>query len=157
LIRSLLPAERLARLAGRLLGHQPDPPRRVDIGDLIDIYRPILVYGLVLAPIAAALYIWNRGRGYTPVVIVAAAVTFVVVSIGMASAIARAKAALQNGVLATGEVIDAGRLEGHIRVDIAGHQVETVYRFQRFAVGDRVGVLVDRQKQTVLLPIGITV
>jgi hypothetical protein len=157
LINKLLPAVRLARLARVLLEQQPNPPRRVGIGDLIDAYRPVLFYGLVLAPIAVALYLWYRGRGYTPLVIEGAALTFVLICIGMASTIARAKAALQNGVLATGQVIETGRVEGRIRVDIPGRHVETIYRFQRFAVGDQVGVLVDPRKQTVLLAIGIPV
>jgi hypothetical protein len=152
----MLPAERLARLARRLLEQQPEPPRRVGTGDLLHSYGPILVFGQVVVPIVVALLISYRGRGYTPLVIEAAAVTFVVICIGMALTIARAKRALENGVLATGVVTEAGRFEGQIRLDIAGHQVETIYRFQRFAVGDHVKVLVDPQKQSVLLPIGIT-
>jgi hypothetical protein len=152
----LLPPMRFAILARLLLDEQPDPPRRVGTGDLIGVYGPFLLYGLVLCPIVAALAMWFRTLGWLPGVFAAAVITFVVVVAFMASTIARAKRALQNGALAHGEVISAGRLEGQIRVDIAGRPVETLYRFQRFVVGTRVGVLVDPGKQTVLLPIGIS-
>jgi hypothetical protein len=60
---------------------------------------------------------------------------------------------LRDDVAATAEILDATRTAGHLRVTINGRAVEKAYRstaFEKLSPGDRITVLVDPRKETVL-------
>jgi hypothetical protein len=155
----LLPGVRLLLVAQRLLAQQPDPPRLVTFGDLMEIYLPSLVIGPVLVAGIAVLAVELRAGQPVPLDLVAKLVGVVIVGVAlvMTLAIRRLKQIIEGGVMARAEILDATRLAGHVRVEINGQVTDRVYRsmsFELLNAGDHITVLVDPQKETVLLPLG---
>jgi len=152
----LLPGFRLHDVARRLLAEQPDPPRRVGFGDLIEIHAPTLVYALVVVPVLAVGYITLSARHLLPLDDTARSggLIFLAMALLMAWLLVGLRNSLSAGVAATGEIVDVTRAAGHVRFEINGHTVEKAYRaptLEKLAPGDRITVLVDPRKETVLL------
>jgi hypothetical protein len=155
----LLPGVRLVDVARRLLAQQPDPPRRVSVGDLIEIYGPNIVFTLVVVPILVVLYVTIRARQPVPldVTIKAAGFTALAMALVLTWILFNLRKTLRDGVAATGEVLDATRSAGHVRVEINGRAVDKAYRsatFERFVPRDRITVLVDRHRESVFIALG---
>jgi hypothetical protein len=158
-MRRLLPGWRLVDVAQRILARQPDPPRRVGLRDVIEIHLTTLLYAFVLVPALVVIYIRVRAPLPPSVTAQFVGVTILAMALLMTRMLLGLRNSLRNGVAATAEILDASRSAGHLRVEINGHVVDSTYRsspFERLATGDRVIVLVDPRKESVLLTLGRT-
>jgi hypothetical protein len=141
-------------VAHRLVAREPDPPRHVTFGDLIEIYGPTLVYALVGLPIVlAAINAWRLHGDWLAIAEIDA-VAFLLIALAMASLLIGIKRALENGVAAQGVILRATTMAGRVRVEVNGDTSEEDYRNARLQAGDHVTVLVDPRTKKLLLMIG---
>ena len=146
-------------MARRLLAQQPDPPRRVTVNDLLEIYGPTLAYAFVVLPVAFLALLAVRHQLGSPLIARFAVVLVAAVAVLMAFLMMGVRGALQTGVVATAEILSATQLRGRLRVMINDRAIETDYRSNyigRLEAGDRITVLVDPRKAAVVLTLGPT-
>ena len=146
-------------MARRLLAQQPDPPRQVSVGDVVEVHTPTLVYALVALPLIAVIGTVVRASQPVPLDALIKLVALVVIGAAliMGWTLFRLRESLRNGVAATAEIVDASPFAGRIRVSLNGRALETAYRsnsLDRLAPGDRITVLLDPRKEAVLLTLG---
>ena len=155
----MLPGPRLIDVARRLLEQQPDPPRRVTLGDVVEIHKPTLFYAFVALPLVAVIGTVVRASQPVQLDVLAKLVALVVVGAAliMGWTLFRLRESLRNGIAATAEIVDASPWAGRIRVNLDGRPLVTAYRsnsLERLAAGDRITVLLDPRKEAVLLTLG---
>jgi hypothetical protein len=126
---------------------------------VLEIHAPSLVYALVGPPAIFLIYVTIRSRQPLPLEVTAksAGLIVLVMALFMTLYMVGLRKSLRDGVAATGEILNATRSAGRLRVKINGHAVDKAYRsgtFEKFAPGDRINVLLDPRKDEVLLALG---
>jgi hypothetical protein len=122
---------------------------------VLEIHAPTLIYALVVFPLIALGLIAIRAR--QPLALEVAVrfwgVIFLAMALLMTWILINLRKTLRDDVAATAEILDATRTAGHLRVTIGGRAVEKAFRsttFEKLSPGDRMMVLVDPGKETVL-------
>jgi hypothetical protein len=149
-----LPSFRLIQVARRLQAEHPDPPRRVSLLEVLDVYTPLLASIFIV--LVAILLVPGKPRS-----VAATLVLLGVMALGglllAGGLVTGAKGALEKGVLTTGEVVSARSGVARMRTTVIGRDLEVTFTSLRagsLRTGDRFNVLVDPQKETVLMVIG---
>jgi len=155
-MNSLNPNARLRQEADRLLAEHPDPPRPVSLLDVLAIYAPILVgLAIVLVVLVIALIASKPEKGASAIVPFAA--IFVAGAALYASGLISAVLSpLRKGIGATGEVTAVSGSTVKVKVAFDGRDAEMSYLARRasFKPGDRLSLLVDKEKSKILLVLG---
>lgn len=140
-------------MARRLLAQQPEPPRRVSLSDMLEIWGPILVYLYGLIPVVALIGVLLKrpsGRLFTVELF---ALAFVAVGLVIGWAMLTMRRALQSGVTTAGEVVATGT-SGRTKVRVNGREIEKVDTLRitrQLQVGDRITVLMNESQEKILL------
>lgn len=162
---TLLPADRLRRIAARILAAQPNPPRKVGVVEVLAAYQFL---GLVLISdvvILVALLVFG-GPSVRPYVLVLAAIMILGGLTLSGLVVSSGRGALQNGILAEGEVLTAQRgswpsfgQHGLVRVDSGGRRFEAEFAWAgspEVQPGQRLKVLIAENPDRVLVALGLT-
>jgi hypothetical protein len=152
-----LPNFRLLQLARRLQEEHPDPPRQVSLLEVVGIYAPMLAYtGFILVVLIVLLLVSTRSHIgatiFVPFGLMAVSGTFIA---GILVTVA--KGALEKGVLTTGEVVSGSGMTARMRTTVRGRELEATWNVRgarSLRVGDRFNILVDPQKESVLMSLG---
>jgi hypothetical protein len=160
---TLLPADRLRSIAARTLAAQPDPPRRVGVVEVLAAYQ---LLGLVLISDVVILIALLAFGGPTirPYVLVLAAIV-ILASLTLAGVVVSSgRSALQNGIVAEGEVLAVHRLgwpafgqQGIVRVNAPDRSFEAAFAWggsPDVEPGQHIQVLIGTNPNRVTLTLG---
>jgi hypothetical protein len=148
-----LPSFRLLDVARRLLAQQPEPPRRVSLSDMLEIWGPILVYLYGLIPVVALIGVLLKPPSGRLSTVELFALGFIAVGLVIGWTMLTMRRGLQSGVTAVGEVVATGN-SGRTKVLVKGREIEKVdiLRITRqLQVGDRITVLMNESQEKILL------
>jgi hypothetical protein len=160
---TLLPADRLRSIAARILAGQPNPPRKVGVVEVLAAYQFL---GLVLISdavilIASLVFGGPTIRPY----ILALAVVMIVAGLTLAGlVVSSGRGALQNGIVAEGEVLAVQRRSwpsfgqhGIVRLDTPDRSFEAGFAWggsPEVEPGQRIQVLIGTNPNRVTLTLG---
>jgi hypothetical protein len=160
---TLLPADRLRSIAARILAAQPNPPRKVGVVEVLAAYQFL---GLVLisdAVILIALLVFG-GPTVRPYILAIAAIMIVGGLTLAGLVVSSGRGALQNGIVAEGEVLAVQRRSwpsfgqhGLIRVDARGRRFEAEFAWggsPDVEPGQRLQVLIGPKPDRVAMTLG---
>jgi len=125
------------------------------MSDLLMVYAPLLAWiasDIVLLLVIGLVY--TRGRGFPFIFAVVGVLTVggVVLMLIVGSSVRRA---MQNGVLATAEVLSASGQTARVRVRIDGREVQASFSSRNsYKTGERLSVMFDPEKNQVMLLLG---
>ena len=161
---SMLPYYRLQIVANRILASQPDPPRKVGVGDVLWIPAPFLIAGFGFYAIVGAVLLLLDRPGQRAAILPFAAVILIGAALVLVGIVASYAGPLRKGVAATGGILTVGPgyrsgQRGRVRVESGGRSFDADYAWAgspALAIGDRVGLLADPTKDAVLLTLGPT-
>ena|ERR1051325_1358986 len=149
-----LPSFRLMQVARRLQAEHLDPPRRVSLLDVLEVYAPLLASIFIV--LIAILLVPGKPRSMAATLLLLGVMALggLLLAWGLVTG---AKGALEKGVLTTGEVVSAQGRIALMRTTVSGQDLEATFTAPRagsLRPGDRYNVLVDPRKGTVLMAIG---
>lgn len=125
------------------------------MSDLLMVYAPLLAwiaFDLVLLLVIGLVLTHSSGLWFVLGAVGVLAVGGVVLMVIVVSSVRRA---LQNGVLATADVVSVSGLTARVRVRIDGRDVEASYSSrQSYRTGERLSVMFDPEKNQVMLLLG---
>ncbi len=153
---SVNPNVRLQQTANRLLAEHPDPPRPVSLLVVLGIYAPV-VAGLASVLIALLIaFIAIRPETGASSIVPFAALLVAGGALYASGLMGAVWGPLQKGFGATGEVTAVGSSTVKVNVTIDGRVVEMSYlaRIAFRKPGDRLSLLVDKEKSKIMLVLG---